>query len=71
MNIFMGIVSCVLVFLLFFFIILFFRNEWVYMKRIDMSNTNYYLYNKLPSYYTMLLKFWIWDVNKFIKEENN
>jgi hypothetical protein len=54
------------------------RNIWVYNQRCnlideaykdalagkDIKNSRYY---QLPSYNSMFNRFWIWDVNKFIK----
>lgn len=44
------------------------RNEWVYRKRMKILRCmggDYY--NKLPSYHVMVIKFWIWDINQFLK----
>jgi len=43
------------------------RNNWVYCKRIAMIDKDFETYKKLESYNLMMLKFWIWDINKFIK----
>lgn len=46
----------------------FVRNVWVYRKREKvLLRAGYFVYGILPSYNTMMLKFWIWDINKFIK----
>lgn len=64
--------------LLLFNMFLLHRNNWVYKKRIEILNHDYKNgewseeggfknYSKLPSYTNMLMKFWVWDVNKFLK----
>lgn len=44
------------------------RNAWVFKKRMKalryMGSSSL---DSLPSYNTMMLKFWIWDINKLIK----
>jgi hypothetical protein len=49
------------------------RNEWVYQTRVkiiredatrELENQRF---NHLPSYDSMMLHFWIWDVEEFIK----
>lgn len=49
-----------------FAIYILFRNEWVYNCRTFLLHSNYDTYKKLPSYDKMVLKFWVWDVNKFL-----
>lgn len=44
------------------------RNEWTYRKRVWMIYNDYDNYFKLPSYYSMVLTFWVWDIRKFIKK---
>ena len=57
------------------------RNCWVYCKRMELLESEYqralltgqtHLYCKtfesLPSYSAMMWKFWIWDVDKFLKK---
>jgi hypothetical protein len=46
-------------------IFMLFRNEWVARKCLEAINEDYY--DSLPSYNTMILKFWIWDIRKFLK----
>ena len=57
----MVLVVCVVIFMEY-------RNDWVCSerKRVVMEEglEEYY---KLPSYNTMVFKFWIWDVEKFKK----
>lgn len=44
------------------------RNAWVFKKRMKALHYMGSAYlDLLPSYNTMMLKFWIWDINKFIK----
>lgn len=44
-----------------------FRNNWVYKQRIQaLTKYGVAVYDVLPSYRTMVLKFWVWDINKFI-----
>lgn len=52
-----GLVGCV-----FFWI----RNEWVYKVRVDMIWNDFETFETLPSYVDMVLRFWIWDVSKFL-----
>jgi len=57
------VLLCIIIF------IFFIRNSWVYHKRSQLLNfQSIEIYLKLPSYYNMLWKFWIWDINKFIGE---
>jgi len=53
---------CIIFFLLF-------RNDWVYRKRVYLIFNNPDAYDKLPEYSTMIFKFWIWDINKFIPDD--
>ncbi len=71
MNMFLGIVAFIGMTTAFFCIFMLFRNKWVYNQRIKLLDHDSIKYRKLPDYDTMLNTFWIWDVNKFIKEENN
>ena len=43
-------------------------NEWVAARRIEAAHNGTYL--KLPSHGYMLFKFWVWDINKFMRESN-
>lgn len=53
---------------LFLIILLIIRNEWVFRKRMKiLKHGGHLIYESLPSYSTMILKFWIWDINKFLK----
>lgn len=71
MNIFMGIVTFIGMTTTFFCVFMLFRNKWVYDQRIKILDSDLSKYRKLPDYDTMLNKFWIWNVDKFIKEEND
>lgn len=59
------LVSVILFFIAIFILI---RNEWVYKNRIKLINDDWESFKKLPSYDQMMFKFWVWDINKFIKE---
>ena len=60
----------ILVSVILFFIAVFIwiRNKWVYKNRIKLINDDWESFKKLPSYDQMMFKFWVWDINKFIKE---
>lgn len=45
------------------------RNNWVYNKRIELLHKGMDKYKLLPSYDTMMYKFWIWNIDKFIEEK--
>jgi len=49
--------------------VLLYRNNWVYKNRIALIKQDLGTYNKLESYYQMVFKFWIWDINKFIVKD--
>lgn len=45
-----------------------YRNHWVFKKRKEAFDImGYSIYDAIPSYNTMMLKFWVWDFSKFIK----
>lgn len=46
------------------------RNEWVERKRVELIHCDYSAYLKLVSYDTMMWKFWVWDVYKFVGEDD-
>lgn len=50
--------------------ILFFqiRNNWVFKTRKNMIDDDFQKYKTLVDYNTMLFRFWIWDVEKFVKK---
>lgn len=41
------------------------RNQWVFDNRIKILNRSHLEYSRLPSYDTMLNRFWVWDIEKF------
>lgn len=48
------------------------RNNWVFNQRVAffnnaLRNKDMEAYKRLPSYNVMVLKFWVWDVQKFLK----
>ena len=43
------------------------RNEWVYDQVTRLLWTDYETYKRLPDYKTILNRFWVWDINKFLK----
>lgn len=47
-----------------FFVMLFIRNNWVYRNRLRLLRTPDY--DRLPSYETMLWRWWVWDVRRFL-----
>ena len=51
----------------FFLWLLFGRNYWVLEVRIHLLKTDFQKFKKLPCYETMLFKFWIWNVEKFLE----
>jgi len=54
-----------------FLLFILYRNYWVYNKRVGLIDYDFPKYKDLESYYSMFFKFWIWDIDKFIKNENN
>jgi uncharacterized membrane protein len=46
-----------------------YRNEWVFNQCKKLINSNKDLFDRLVSYDEMLSRFWIWDINKFIRKE--
>ena len=64
---------CYLLFLLLFlqFLVLlsFYRNNWVYSVRDKLLVNDIEEFEKLVSYNQMYWKVWIWDINKFKKED--
>ncbi|PWI80299.1 hypothetical protein DEO48_09545 [Enterobacter sp. CGMCC 5087] len=44
------------------------RVMWVHRKRQKVLRCmGLFFYNRLPGHNEMLFKFWVWDINKFIK----
>lgn len=60
--------SLFLVIFLFIPVFIWIRNVWVYKNRIKLLRDDYETYQKLPSYHQMMFKFWVWNINKFIKD---
>jgi hypothetical protein len=40
------------------------RDAWVFTQRVSLWNSP--KYENLPSYFSMLCKFWVWDIDKFL-----
>lgn len=55
-------------FILFSFVYMFIRNQWVFSVRIKLIDEDHSTYKKLESYDTMMIRFWIWNVKKFIRD---
>lgn len=55
-------ISCLLI-----FTFLLIRNEWVWAQRRKAIDSGEW--DRLPDWNVMLLKFWIWDVKKFLKDK--
>lgn len=49
-----------------FAVFLLFRNQWVYRQRTHLLWDDWPLYQRLPSYNSMMWRFWVWDVRRFI-----
>ena len=64
-------ISSILWLFIIFCLILLYRVERVYKYRVDLIWDDFETYNKLPSYNEMFWKFWIWDLDKFVKEKVN
>jgi len=69
--IFFGVIISISLFLFF----MLFRNEWLGKERINLIRATKTMeeldeFNKLPSYHSMLYRFWIWDINK-LKGDNH
>lgn len=62
-------ISSILWLFIIFNLFLLYRVERVYNYRIDLLWDDFEAYNKLPSYDEMVCKFWIWDLDKFVKED--
>jgi hypothetical protein len=46
----------------------FLRNWWVFTTRMAVLAANLAVYERLPSYSTMMRKVWIWDVRDFLRD---
>lgn len=42
------------------------RNVWVYRERVRLLYADLAAYRRLPSYNTMMRKFWIWKIERFL-----
>lgn len=61
-----GIITAVLTVIVLFCMV---RNEWVYRKRQTFARDwGIDSFDAFPPYMVMMLKFWIWDIYKFIKD---
>ena len=62
--------------ILVFCVLMLFRNSWVYKVRIAVLDNSrwdggkHVEFKSLPSYDYMMLRFWIWDVKKFLPLEH-
>ncbi len=43
------------------------RNEWVFRWRRRIIDRSLEEYHRLPSYDDMMKKWWVWNINKFLK----
>ena len=44
------------------------RNQAVYNYRVKVLSTDMDKYERLPSYNTMMYKFWVWPMSRFDKQ---
>lgn len=51
-----------------FLLLLLWRNTRVHRFRMDLIRSDWRAFNRLPSYDTMLLRFWVWPLRRFLKE---
>lgn len=42
------------------------RNQWVYVRRMQVLEASIDAYEAMPDYDTMMAKWWIWDAARFI-----
>lgn len=45
------------------------RNDWIYKELVNLIDSDFISYKRLPSYDVMLWKIWVWDIKKFLKGE--
>ena len=69
MNVFVIIIITAVIAYSLSIVYVFFHNNHILDKRIEMLNHDYESYLKLPSFRYMTKRFWIWDIKKFIKED--
>lgn len=67
MRMFLLLFDCYLVLFACFTCMFVLRNQWVFRERIRLLHEDIWLYLQLPSYDYMMNRFWIWDVEKFLK----
>lgn len=63
------IILCLCFAIMLFCVFMIVRNIWVCEERVNLIDSDFISYKRLPSYDVMLGKFWIWDVKKFLKGE--
>lgn len=62
------IITALLFLILLFITLMVKRINWVLNARIKVLNElGYMVYRHLPPFNTMLHRFWIWDINKFLE----
>lgn len=61
-------IQLILIVLIFIVVFILIRNEWVYRKRVKILREDSDKFYRLEDYDEMMYRFWIWDVEKFIKE---
>lgn len=45
------------------------RNDWLYAECQKLLWSDLNAYERLPSYEDMLFQWWVWDIRKFVQEE--
>ena len=45
------------------------RNHWVLHERLRILRTDPEMYRKLPSYDSMVWRFWVWKIEDFIPDD--
>lgn len=63
----------VYVILLLWAVLMLVRNQWVFNRRIELNRFegDEHVLGKYISYNAMMLRFWVWDIEKLkIKQEN-
>lgn len=69
MEFFLSAVKCVCIASIALSLYLLVRNYFVFTYRMKVINTNFDRYDLLPSYHTMMWKFWVWPMDKFMPED--
>lgn len=63
MNVLFGsLILC----MLFLALIIWYRINWAHKKRMRLMDTDWDKYMTLQSYDMMIVKFWVWDIDKFV-----